>query len=256
MITLDSATLNAWIAAWIWPFIRVLALLNTAPVFDSKSISRKVRFGLTAMMAILLSGILPPPPTLSDTQAMLILAQQIMVGASLGFTLKLIFSGFDMAGDFIGLQMGLSFAQFIDPQRNSSSPLIGSLLSLIASLIFFSLNGHLMMLAAITKTFEMVPIGVDFSFLDAKRIVLIGGMLFAIALQIALPVLAALLTANVVLGILTRAAPQMNIMSIGFAVTLLTGFWVLWMSLPYFSGIFEQTVMRILQVPVINPTRP
>ena len=160
-----------------------------------------------------------------------------------------------MAGDFIGLQMGLAFAQFIDPQRNTQSPLIGSFLSVMASLIFLSINGHLLILAAISSTFDLLPVSIQMDTLDPKRIVLIGGILFTVALQIALPVLAALLTANIVLGILTRAAPQMNIMSIGFSITITTGLWVLVMSLPYLANVFEQTSLRILEVPIIQPMK-
>ena len=255
MVTISTAWLNAWIASWVWPFIRVLAFMNTSAVFDNKGVPRRVRIGLAALIAILLAQVLPSPPPLSDSNAMLVLIQQLLVGVTLGFATKLIFAGFEMAGDFMGLQMGLAFAQFIDPQRNSPSPLIGSFLGVLASLIFLSINGHLLALAALVKTFELIPVGSNLDIINPNRIALMGGMIFAIALQIALPVLAALLTANVVLGILTRAAPAMNIMSIGFAITILTGMWVLWMGLPYLSTVFEQVILRVFEVPIFKGLR-
>jgi flagellar biosynthetic protein FliR len=252
MVTFSSAMIAKWLALWIWPFIRILSMLTSAPIFDNRSVPRRVRIGLAALVAMLVSPLIPQPPSLDNTQAIVVIAQQILVGVGLGFTLRLVFAAVEMAGDLLGLQMGLAFAQFIDPQRSTPSPLIGSYLVVLVSLAFLAINGHLLIIASIVKSFEIVPIGVTFDFLDAKRIVTIGSLLFSIGLQIGLPVVAALLTANVVLGILAKAAPSMNITSIGFAVTLLTGFWILWLGLPYLATLFEDIIMRILQVPIFT----
>ncbi|MFN7834496.1 MAG: flagellar biosynthetic protein FliR [Burkholderiaceae bacterium] len=250
MVTISSAVIAQWLASWLWPFIRILALLSTAPVFENRAVTRRVRIALAALIAILLGPLLPVPPAMSDTQALIVLLQQIMIGISLGFTLRIIFTAIEMAGDLLGLQMGLAFAQFIDPQRAAPSPVLGSFLSILTSLAFLAADGHLMIIDALVKSFEIVPISASFDFLDTHRLASFGTLLFSIALQIALPVIAALLTANVVLGILAKAAPQMNITSVGFAVTLLAGFWILWMSLPYLSTVFEQTTLQVLQTQI------
>ncbi len=251
MFSINSATLLTLLSGFVWPFIRILAMLSTAPVFNHKAVPRRVRVGLAIGISLLVAPLLPAPPTLNDPRAMSLLFQQIFIGIALGFSMRMIFTAFEMAGDLLGLQMGLAFAQFIDPQRNAPSPLIGSFIGILASLAFFSINGHLLVIAAIIKSFEIAPVGDVFSHIQPERIAALGSLMFMLGLQIALPVITALMSANIMLGVLARAAPQLNIMSIGFAVTLLVGFYVLYLSLPFLSMTFEQSILRTLEVPVL-----
>lgn len=254
MFLINSATILTFASAFVWPFIRILAMLSTAPVFNHRAVPRRVRVGLAMGIAIIVSPLLPPPVMLNDPRAMAVLFQQIAIGIAMGFSMRMIFSAFEVAGDLLGLQMGLAFAQFIDPQRSSPSPLIGSFLGLLASLAFFTLNGHLLVIAAIIKSFEIAPVADVFSHIRPERIAALGSLMFMLGLQIALPVITALMSANIMLGVLARAAPQLNIMSIGFAVTLLAGFYVLYLSLPFLSITFDQAILRTLEVPVLQPT--
>lgn len=253
MLTFNSAQLDLWIAGFIWPFIRVLAMLATAPVFDHRIIQRRVRFGLAALIAMLLMPLLPPAQTtLSSGQALVVLIQQIMIGAAMGFTMRLIFSTFEMAGDLMGLQIGLAFAQFIDPNRGGQTPLVGSFLGVLASLFFLSVDGHLLVISSIVQSFELIPISGNLNVIHPQNIANAGGVMFMLALQITLPVLAAILVCNIVMGLLARAAPQLNIMSIGFAITIIMGLWVLWASLPHFIAGIDRVIEHILHVQVLK----
>lgn len=252
MIQLSTEQLGIWIAAFIWPFFRVLAMLSTAPVFDNRAIQRKVRVGLAAIIAIILMQVLPPPPPINDALSLNLLLQQLLIGAAMGFSMRLIFTAFEVAGDMLGLQMGLAFAQFIDPQKGGTTPLIGSYLSLLASLVFLALDGHLLVIAAIVKSFELVPVGTNLNVVNTNNIAMAGSIMFMLALQIAIPILAALVISNVILGILARAAPQLNVMSIGFSITITAGIWVLWISMPYMLGRFDSMISRLLSVSVLN----
>lgn len=252
MINISGAQLDLWIASVLWPFVRIMAMLATAPIFDNRAINRRVRIGLAGMTALLLSASLPAPPPLSAPEAPLLLLQQILIGVSMGFSMRLVFAAFEMAGDLLGLQMGLAFAQFIDPSKGSQSPLIGSFLGLLATLAFLSMDGHLMILATLVKTFEVVPISSNLGVVNFQSIVLAGSLMFMLSLQIALPVLAALVVCNVVLGVLARAAPQLNVMSIGFAITIGVGLWVLWASLPYFIYGLDGAISRMMTLDVLR----
>ena len=227
-------------------------MLATAPVFDNRTIQRRLRVGLAVLITVLTVPILPAPPPLSDNMALGVLIQQILIGVSMGFSMRLVFAAFEMAGDILGLQMGLAFAQFIDPQRGGQTPLIGSFLGILASLIFLSIDGHLLVITAVVKSFELLPVGANLDVINTQSIALAGNIMFGLALQMSLPVLTAILISNVVLGILARAAPQLNIMSIGFSITITVGLWVLWVSLPYFVAGFEDKINRILEISILN----
>lgn len=252
MIPLNTEQLGLWLASFLWPFIRVLAMLSTAPVFDSRSLTRKVRVGLAVMITFLLVPVLPTPPSINDAQAINLVIQQILVGAAMGFSMRLIFTAFEMAGDILGLQMGLAFAQFVDPARGATTPLIGSFLATLASLVFLALDGHLLVIATVIKSFDVIPVSGQLGVVNANSIALAGSLMFMLALQIAIPVLAALIVSNVVLGILARAAPQLNVMSIGFSITISAGIWVLWVSMPYLMANLDGIINRMMSVNVLN----
>lgn len=252
MIPISGAQLELWIAGFLWPFIRIMAMLATAPVFDHRAIQRRLRVGLAAIIAILMMPLLPAPPTLTSAQAVPVLIQQILIGVSMGFSMRLVFAAFEMAGDLLGLQIGLAFAQFVDPNRGGQTPLLGSFLGVLASLVFLVIDGHLLVIAAVVQSFELIPISADLSVVNPQNIASAGSIMFMLALQIALPVLTAVLICNVVLGILARAAPQLNVMSIGFSITITVGLWVLWVSLPYFISGIDGAIGRLLSISVLN----
>lgn len=253
MVPINGEQLEMWIAAFMWPFIRILAMLATAPVFDNRTVQRRTRVALAAIIAMLMMPLLPTPPTLSSAQAVPVLIQQILIGVSMGFSMRLVFAAFEMAGDLLGLQMGLAFAQFIDPSRGTQTPLLGSFLGVLASLVFLVIDGHLLVIAAVVQSFELIPISANLSVVNAQNIAMAGGIMFTLALQISLPVLAAVLISNIVLGILARAAPQLNVMSIGFSITIGVGLWILWVSLPYFIAGIDGAIGRLLSVSVLTP---
>lgn len=252
MVPINGEQLEIWIASFLWPFIRILAMLATAPVFDNRTVQRRTRVGLAALIAILMMPLLPAPPVLSSAQAIPVLIQQILVGVAMGFSMRLVFAAFEMAGDLLGLQMGLAFAQFIDPARGTQTPLIGSFLGVLAMLTFLVIDGHLLVIAAVVQSFELIPISTNLSVVNSQSIALAGSIMFMLALQISLPVMAAVLISNIVLGILARAAPQLNVMSIGFSITIGVGLWILWVSLPYFIAGIDSAIGRLLSISVLN----
>lgn len=242
MIEISSAQLDAWLATLIYPLARLLAFTSSAPIFNNKQVPKRVKIGFSVLLAILISPTLGPMPEVpvGSPEGLLIILQQIIIGTAMGLTVQLIFSAIEMAGEFSGMQMGLGFASFYDPVNATNSAVIAQWLGIIASLAFLSMNGHLMLLSAIAESFHTLPVG---GMIAPKSYVMLthwGADIFANALQISLPLLAALLITNLALGILTRAAQQLNLFSIGFPITLTVGFFVLSFSLPYFSHIMDR----------------
>lgn len=243
MIAITSAQLDAWLAAFMFPMARILALLATAPVFNNAALPTRLRLIVGLAVALALVPALPPMPTVpaGSWVGLAILGQQILIGVVMGATLRVVFAAVDVAGELIGLQMSLSFAVFYDPQSSAQTPVVSEFLGLLASLIFLALNGHLMTLAALAESFKILPVSTTmFQTGGLGAFLAWSSGLFSIGLLISLPIIAALLIANITLGVLTRVAPQMNLFSVGFPVTIAAGFFMLNLALPYFGTAMER----------------
>ena len=247
MITISAAELDAWLAGFFYPFVRIAALATSAPLFSHRSIPRLTRIGLSVLIAILVAPTLPPVPFVSPFSApgVLLIFQQILIGVAIGFTMQIVFAAVELAGELIGLQMGLSFATFINADADQA-PIVGSFLAVTMMLVFLALNGHLLLIAGLVDTFTSFPLdGVrGLVAFDVRALVLAGRELFMLGVTLALPVIAAMLLANLALGVLTRTAPQLNLFAVGFPVTLATGLAMLSLALPFLVPAMEQAVMR------------
>lgn len=250
MFTVGAGELEAWLAAFFYPFVRIAALATTAPIFSHRSVPRPTRVALAVLVTIVVAPTLPPAGFVSPFSAagIVLILQQLLIGAAIGFTMQIVFAAADLAGEVIGLQMGLSFGTFVDPRTADPVPIVGSFLSLTMMLVFLALNGHLMLLAGLVGSFDSFPVGglKSTGALDARLIVLYGRELFALGVTLALPVIGAMLLANVALGVLTRTAPQLNLFAVGFPVTLATGLAMLGLALPFVVPAMESALLRAL----------
>jgi flagellar biosynthetic protein FliR len=242
MISFTSAQLDAWLVALVYPLARILALIASSPILGNKQVPARVKIGLAVMLTLIIAPTLNdlPQVAVGSAAGLLILIQQIIIGIAMGFTLRLIFTAVEMSGELAGLQMGLGFASFYDPLNASFTPIIAQFMGVFAALVFLSLNGHLYMLAGLAESFQTLPIGNMMSDKGIYALVSWGGSIFAFALQLCLPLLAALLITNLALGILTRAAPQLNLFAVGFPITLAIGLFVLALSMPYFAPLMDK----------------
>ncbi|MBB1604005.1 flagellar biosynthetic protein FliR [Variovorax sp. UMC13] len=246
MLTFTEAQLMAWVTPVLWPFLRVLGVFTTAPIFNSRAFPVRARVGLAFMVALCAQATLGTQPTVPlDASAGLgALVQQVAIGMTIGFAVRLVFATVELAGELVGLQMGLNFAAFFDPMSNAQTSAVSRFLGNIAVLLFIAINGHLTVLMAVIKSFDTFPVGG--SVLDALarlRMHELGTDLFASALWIALPMIGLLLFVNLVLGVISRVAPQMNIYAIGFPVTLTTGLAGIALVLP----MMEQPLLQLME---------
>ena len=256
MISLTDAQLSAFLASFLWPFARVAGLVAVAPILGNVGVPRRVKALLALALTVALAPLVEGLPMIEPWSAagIAVLAQQMAVGAAMGFAMRVVFTMVDVAGELTSLQMGLGFATFFDPQHGAHTPVVAQFLGLLTSLTFLAINGHLMMLATLAESFRALPVGAGFG--DAAPWLALarwGGTIFASGLMLALPVVAALLITNVALGILTRAAPQLNLFAVGFPVTILVGWAVLALSLPMLAPLlthaFEEG-LRVMLVPL------
>lgn len=241
MITLTQHQLLEWLTAFFWPLTRIVALFSIAPILGSNNVTVMTRIGLAAAITVVITPVIGPMPQVDpgSFSGLFILAEQIAIGIAMGLAMKIVFEGIDFAGNISGLQMGLGFATFYDPQSAASTPVIAQFLVNAASLIFLALNGHLMMIAALADSFSTLPVGASFIGSGWHALVVWGGKIFFAGLLLSMPLLAVMLITNIALGILTRAAPQLNIFAVGFPITLGIGFIMLTLLLPFFTPIFD-----------------
>lgn len=250
MITLTSAELNTWIAAFLWPLTRILGLIATAPLFGNLSIPVRVKLGLGIMLTLVIAPTVPAIPAADPMSlaGLLITIQQLVIGLSMGFAMRIVFAAVEMAGEVAGLTMGFGFATFFDPQTRARTSAIAQFLSLLTLMLFLALNIHLSMLATLAESFISIPISAMPGDSSAfRQIANWGGLIFSAGAQLALPVIAALLLTNIALGVLTRAAPQLNLFGIGFPITLGAGFIVIALMLPYLTPPLEKLFQRGLE---------
>jgi len=246
LITFTEAQIMAWLSPVLWPFLRVLALFTSAPVFSMRVIPVRTRIGLAFLVAVCAQAVLPEQPVISlnSREAAGAVVQQVGIGLAMGFAVRLVFAAVELAGEIIGLQMGLNFASFFDPASNAQVSAVARFFGNISMLLFVVINGHLMVLMAVVKSFDSFPVGGNFlQAIGQMRLHELGASLFSSALWIALPMIALLLFVNLTLGIISRVAPQMNIYAVGFPVTLTVGMLGITATLP----MLEQPMLALLQ---------
>ncbi|MDO8959930.1 MAG: flagellar biosynthetic protein FliR [Rhodocyclaceae bacterium] len=247
MISFTSAQLDVWLTSFIFPLARILGLLAAAPVFNSVAMPKRIRLTFGIVITLALLPVLPPMPAIpaGSWVGLAILAQQMFIGVLLGLTLRIAFAAIDLAGELIGLQMGLSFAVFYDPQNAGQTPVLSEFLGLIVTLVFLALNGHLLTLSVLAESFKLLPVSAaPFGVGSLGRggigsFLVWSSVLFSAGLLLALPLITALLITNLAMGVLARVAPQLNIFAVGFPVTLTAGFVILMFSIPYFGTAME-----------------
>ena len=249
MVSFTSRELIALIMAFVWPLTRILGLIAVAPPLGNSSVPARIKIAFGVVIALIVA---PSIPAIPDADALsltgiLILTQQFIIGLGIGFIMRLAFAAIELAGTMVGMTMGLGFASFFDPQTRGNTSALSQFLVLIATVLFFSLNIHHAMLIALMNSFKTIPSTTTLqSGFDFHRLSIWGEQIFISGLKLSIPLIAALLLTNVALGILTRAAPQLNVFGIGFTITISVGFLILGMILPYLAlpieHLFQQAI--------------
>ncbi len=247
-----------WLNSFLWPFLRIGALLLAAPIFGARSFSVQSRILLSIALTWLMLPLLPAIPVVSplDPPGMLMALQQVGIGVAMGFIMHLVFGATVLMGQTLGMSMGLGFAQAVDPQNGTQVPVVSQFFLIVATLVFLSMNGHIVLISILLDSFQTYPItAVGYAVESTQLIAMWASRMFASALLMALPVMTAVLLVNLSLGVITRSAPQLNIFAVGFPIAIMVGLVMLMLALPVFLeqlvSLFEEAFefLRILTNP-------
>ncbi len=254
MLTFSEAQVSAWLLPLFWPFLRALALLSVLPVLGNRSVPARVRIALAGFIAFAAQPSLPAlgaevaATSLDSPMAFMLVAQQLVIGLSLGFAVRLVFAAVEFGGELIGQQMGLNFAGFFDPVAASNGTATARFFGTLVAWMFVVIGGHLIVIAALVQSFQSFPIGPEpFAFVRQTLPHQWGAEIFAVGFWIALPIVTMILMVNLILGAVSRVAPQVNIFALGFPVTLSVGLLGLLLTLPALEAPFTMALERVLE---------
>jgi flagellar biosynthetic protein FliR len=233
-LLIDASDLSKWVIRLWWPILRIGGFVLTAPTVSGAIVPSPVKIALSIGLAFILAPLASVPDGLSIFSGAGVLAgvQEVLIGIAIGMVVQLAFEALVFAGESISLTMGLGFATLVDPQHGADTPVLGQLFTIFGTLTYLAVNGHLILIGALAMSFKTLPIGG--ANIDRNLLWLIAGWgarVFETGLLIALPAVIALVIVNLALGVVTRAAPQLNLFGIGFTITLMSGFMVLMVGL-------------------------
>lgn len=219
-------------------FLRISGMIWLLPVFDGKSVPVLFKAGLCLAMSLLLLPVLRPvlPPVEGMTLAFgLGAAGELLAGMVIGFSVRLLFAGIQLAGQLAGFQMGIGIANVFDPVTSSQVSVIGQFNNLLAMVIFLATNAHHLFLRAVAESFRLVPpLGAHYSGAAAWTVLDLAGRMFVIAVQVGAPVIVVLMLVSVALGIMARTVPQMNVFFVAAPVNVVVGLFFIGLSIPFF----------------------
>ncbi|AQA18089.1 flagellar biosynthetic protein FliR [Halioglobus japonicus] len=250
MLEVSFTELETWLSQFFWPFVRISGLVASAPLLGHQSIPMQAKIGLCVVLTIIVSPTLPPlpdVPMLSWSSAAII-AEQVIIGVAMGTTMRVVFASVQAAGDFIGLQMGLAFAAFFSPDTNTNTMIVARILYIVSLLLFVALDGHLLLIAAVAQSFQLLPIAaLSINSEGFYSLAMFGGQIFKTGLLLALPVLCMLLIINLSMGILNRSAPQFTVFTVGFPISLGLGILLIALLMTRLQPVLEEVFDRGLE---------
>lgn len=248
--------IGQWVGQHLWPLFRIASFMMVIPFIGTQLVPARIRLGLALLITILIVPLLDDVPQVEalSADAVVITLQQILIGVGLGFALTALFQLFVVTGQMIAMQMGLGFASMVDPANGVNVPVLSQLYSISVTLLYLAMNGHLVAFEVFLESFRTLPIGLEglgqAGVWDLTHRI---SWVFVSAMLLALPAVTAVLIVNISFGVMTRAAPQMNIFALGFPIGLMFGLFAIWVLqanfLPHFQQYAEETYqfMRQLQ---------
>ncbi|WPC06612.1 flagellar biosynthetic protein FliR [Pseudomonas sp. MBLB4123] len=249
MIELSATQIGGWVGSFLLPLFRIAALLMSMPIIGTQLVPMRVRLYLALAICLVLMPTLPAMPQVDalSLRSLVLIAQEVLIGVMLGFSLQLFFHAFLVAGQIVSMQMGLGFASMVDPTNGVSVPVVGQFFLMLVTLLFLAMNGHLVVFEVLAESFVTLPVGegllTDHYWTLATKL----GWVMGAALMLVLPAITALLVVNLAFGVMTRAAPQLNIFSIGFPLTLVLGLAIVWIGMADILAQYQLLVGEALQ---------
>lgn len=249
MLEFTSEQAMQWVAMFMWPFVRISGFMLAAPIFGAQSVPVRIRLSLAFVLALTVAPLLEglPSTDLLSLATYLMIGKQMLIGLAMGFSMQLMFQVFILAGQMIAMQMGLGFASMMDPANGISVTVLSQFFLVATTLLFVSMNGHTVMLQVFLESFIQFPVeSAEISSDQLWQLILSGTWLFSSALLIALPAVTSILIINFSFGVMTKAAPQLNVFALGFPIAMMFGLLIVWVTLmdivPQFQGIATEAL--------------
>ncbi len=231
-------------ANWLWPFVRVAAFVMVMPVIGGSFVPARVRLMLALALTLTIGSALRPevPVEFLSVAGVLTIFQELAIGIAMGFAVQLLFDAIALGGQVVAMSMGLGFAVFLDRARGVNIPVLGQFFLMLGMLVFLSLDGHLALISMLAESFTLLPIGGGgLTRAGVSELLAWSSQVFVVAMKIALPAITALLVVNLAFGVMSRAAPTLNLFAVGFPVAMLLGFVVIFLSM----GSLTENVSRL-----------
>ena len=231
--------------AFAFTFLRSMAIVLLLPFFGGRSVPFMVKVGVSILLAVMATPFIDRVPSL-DGLFPIGIFREVLIGITIGFVVRLLFAGVEMAGQLTGIQMGFGVATVIDPQTISQLSVFAQLFNIVAALLFFSMNIHLVFIMAIKESYSLVPpYGFALSAPVLDGLLTMTGRLFVVSIKLAAPIMVVILLINIALGIVARTVPQMNVFIIGFPITIMVGLAMFLLTLPFFAGLVGDLYHRL-----------
>jgi flagellar biosynthetic protein FliR len=247
---ISAAQAAAFVGTLLWPFMRISAMLMAIPIIGTRLLTVRVRVSLALVITLLVMPLLPPMPAIDpfSLQGLAVSFQQVLIGLAMGFVLQLVLAALTIAGEAIAMTMGLGFASMVDPSNGVNVPVLSQFFLIVGTLLFLALGGHLMLIQLVVSSFQSMPVGVEGATREGFwQVIEFSSQMFIGAIWIALPAMISILVVTLAMGVMTRAAPQLNIFSVGFPVTMLMGFIIIMLVIPTLLPRFSELLMQGLQ---------
>jgi flagellar biosynthesis protein FliR len=236
---------------------RIGGIVAAFPMLGGRTVPAQIKIALVVVLGIALTPLIHLSPVSRDAVEMTAgLMSELLIGLAIGLAVRLLFGALEVAGDLLGTQIGFGAVQLLDPMTSQQSPLIGEYFRIIASMVFLSMNAHMIVVAAIVSSYDTIPpFGARLSSALGEEVLQLSQHMFVVALQLSAPVLVATILINVLLAMLGRTVAQINVFVLSFPLTIAGGLLVLGLSLPYIVSLFEReftelhnTVERLLGI--------
>ena len=241
----------ALMGAWIWVFIRVGGVVMTAPLIGTRAVPARVRLVFAVTLTLTIAPLVAAPTNIdiATLRGGLVGINQVIIGASIGLTIRLVFAAAELAGQIAAQQMGLGFASLVDPQSGSQVPVVSQFYIILTTLLFFTFDAHLALIALINDSFTLLPVGMNGMQAAAIEMILNWSRtLFSGALSVVMPVIVALLVVNIAFGVMARSAPQLNIFAVGFPVMMVFGMLAVYLTLDQLETSFRLHLQDAFEV--------
>ncbi len=248
---LELAQIQQMLAQYIWPFLRISALIMSMSIFGARTIPTRIKIMLAVLITALIVPTIPAFPSIDvfSGDGFITVVAQIGIGIGMGLASRMLFETFVIGGQMIAMQTGLGFASLVDPSNGVQVPILGQFFLMLVALIFLAVDGQLLLIRILAESFHSFPISSHglqqqaiWAFVEFARWMFAGAVMMAISAALAL------LIVNLTFGVMTKAAPQLNIFAIGFPISMVTGLLIIWLTLGGFYSHFDNQFGKTMQL--------